>query len=79
MLLFSVLTMALLFVWIQLSHGGSRMRNYDPPPNIGAMFEDARNRYAEVRFEDKQTRGGFAHAWARSDRVNGLTLGGKSA
>jgi hypothetical protein len=49
---------------VHYSDGGSGMREYARPLEVGDEIEDGRDRYRIVRVEPKQTRGGFAHAWA---------------
>ena len=49
---------------VHFSDGGTGMREYGRPLEVGDEIDDGRERYRIVRVESKQTRGGFGHAWA---------------
>ena len=41
-----------------------RMRHYDRPLEVGEEITDGGERYCIVRVQERETRGGFGHAWA---------------
>jgi hypothetical protein len=49
---------------IHFSDGGAGMREYPAPLKVGDEITDGGQTYRVVRVQERETRGGFAHAWA---------------
>ena len=47
---------------VHFSDGGTGMRYYDRPPQVGDEISDGGTTYTLVRVEEKTTRAGFGHA-----------------
>jgi hypothetical protein len=49
---------------VHFSDRGSGMREYARPLEVGDELTDGGERYRVVRAQERDTRGGFGHAWA---------------
>ena len=52
---------------VRFSDGGSGMRSFARPLEVGDELQDGGQRYRVARVEPKATRGGFGQAWADLD------------